>query len=355
MAYADGELDGAEHAADRARIEAAMRADPEVVRRIESHRALRRQLGATFDRVLDEPVPDRLIAAVRRASARADGDSGTPAATDAADARATGVGATREERGTGAQAPTRDSAGRGEPRLEGSRSRPADETHAAERANTSGETRTTYEGRGAPSAARAPGASIGDNPAEPSTRSAISVTDLSAARAAKAEAAERSAKSRTSWGLPQWAALAASLILGAIIGHLALKSPELSPIASKNGHLVAQGNLADALSNQLASTQSTTAPVQIGTTFKAKSGTYCRTFVLHEGEGDSLGGLACRADNEWNVNTLARADTSPGDDGGYRPAGSEMPAAVLNAVEGQIVGDPLDSSAEAHAKGSGWK
>jgi len=32
-----------------------------------------------------------------------------------------------------------------------------------------------------------------------------------------------------------------------------------------------------------------------------------------------------------------------------------MPAAIRDAVEAQIVGDPLDSSAEAHAKDNGWK
>jgi hypothetical protein len=32
-----------------------------------------------------------------------------------------------------------------------------------------------------------------------------------------------------------------------------------------------------------------------------------------------------------------------------------MPAAVRNEVEAQIVGEPLDSSAEAQAKNSGWK
>jgi hypothetical protein len=294
MAYADGELDGAEHAADRARIEAAMRADPDVARRIESHRALRRQLGATFDPVLDEPVPDRLIAAVRRASARSSGESGAPA-----DAPPTSGGTARDAAGS------------------------------------------------------APGASADVVAVDSSTRQAARVSDLSTARAAKADAAEQARKSRASWSLPQWSAIAASLILGVIIGHSALKSPDLGPIASRDGHLVAQGSLADALSTQLASTQPATARIQIGTSFKAKDGTYCRTFVVHE--ADAVGGLACRAGSEWNVNTLARAETTPGTDGGYRPAASEMPAAVRDAVEAQIVGDPLDSSAEAQAKNDGWK
>jgi hypothetical protein len=321
MAYADDELDGAEHATDRARIEAAMRADPEVARRVESHRALRRQLGASFDRVLAEPVPDRLIAAVRRASASSDNEAGAPTAPDATNARATPDA--RADGGTSANAMPDARAGG-----------------------------TDDEGAALP-AGRPPGASAGAESAESSTRRAAPVSDLSAARAAKAEAAERAGKTRASWSWPQWTAIAASVVLGIIIGHVALKSPELNPIASRDGHLVAQGDLADALSNQLASTQPPTAPVQIGTSFKSKDGTYCRTFVLHE--GDSVAGLACRTGSEWNVNTLARAETEPGDNGGYRPAGSEMPAAVRDAAEARIVGDPLDSSAEAQAKSSGWK
>lgn len=61
MAYADGEAD----AATRAQIEAAMQADPEIGRRVAHHRALREALSGAGASVLDEPVPERLIAAAR--------------------------------------------------------------------------------------------------------------------------------------------------------------------------------------------------------------------------------------------------------------------------------------------------
>lgn len=61
MAYADGEVD----AETRAVIEAAMRDDPEIRRRIEEHRALREAMQGAFSKVLDEPVPQRLIDAAR--------------------------------------------------------------------------------------------------------------------------------------------------------------------------------------------------------------------------------------------------------------------------------------------------
>jgi hypothetical protein len=65
MAYADGETDEA----TRTRIEEAMRDDPEIGRRIAHHRALRRALQGAFAEVLDEPVPQRLVAAARGAPA----------------------------------------------------------------------------------------------------------------------------------------------------------------------------------------------------------------------------------------------------------------------------------------------
>jgi hypothetical protein len=61
MAYADGELD----AATRASVEAAMREDPQIGKRIARHHALREAMRGAFSAALDEPVPDRLIAAAR--------------------------------------------------------------------------------------------------------------------------------------------------------------------------------------------------------------------------------------------------------------------------------------------------
>ncbi len=57
MAYADDEVD-----ADlRRQIEAAMALDPSIAERIAKHRNLRVDLGAAFNGVLDEPIPDRLL------------------------------------------------------------------------------------------------------------------------------------------------------------------------------------------------------------------------------------------------------------------------------------------------------
>jgi anti-sigma factor ChrR (cupin superfamily) len=61
MAYADGELD----AAARASVEAAMREDPEIRKRVARHRALREAMQGAFSAVLKEPVPERLLEAAR--------------------------------------------------------------------------------------------------------------------------------------------------------------------------------------------------------------------------------------------------------------------------------------------------
>ena len=185
------------------------------------------------------------------------------------------------------------------------------------------------------------------------------VTDLRrvrAARAAEAKGAAASARRaempRRAWTWFEWGAMAASVAAGAVIAHLALKSPEVHRIGTEGGQLVAQADLARALSAQLASDQPADAPVQIGVSFRSRSGDTCRTFTVEE--GNVLAGLACREGGEWRVQALANAQPAAGN-GGYKPAGASMPAAVLTAVEQQIQGEPLDATGEAAARARGWK
>jgi anti-sigma factor RsiW len=65
MAFADGELDEA----TRQMVEAAERDDPDVRRRLAAHRQLRARLQTAFAATLEEPVPERLLAAVRKPAA----------------------------------------------------------------------------------------------------------------------------------------------------------------------------------------------------------------------------------------------------------------------------------------------
>jgi anti-sigma factor RsiW len=235
-AYADGELD----AATRAAVETAMASDPQLAQRIAAQRALRARLEQAFAPVLSEPVPERLLAGARSASA--------------------------------GQRPSNGSALQPRPRAR--------------------------------------------------------------------------------WSWPQWGAIAAGLVIGALLGPLLWRSPAGgTPIDTRGGRMLANGRLEQALSEQLASTQPAGAPVQIGISFRARSGAYCRTFVMQD--ESRLAGLACRDRNAWRVETLARTESGPAG-AGWRPAGSALPPAVAGTLDGLIAGEPLDAAAEAAARASGW-
>lgn len=239
MAYADNELDSQ----TRSAVEAAMATDPEIARRVAQHKALKGRLRATFDKVLDEPPPQRLVDAAR------------------------GVPAVRRE---GNVIPLR-----------------------------------------------------------------------------------RKAPPRRAW--PQWASLVACLVVGIIIGQAFLRMPsgDAPVTTARNGQLLASGSLARALSDQLAGTQAPDAAVKLGVSFKSKAGAYCRTFAIPS-ESTALSGLACRDHDDWRVQLLTQSSQHTQQEGTYRPAGSEMPRAVLQAVDDTIAGDPLDAHAEAAARDQHW-
>ena len=111
---------------------------------------------------------------------------------------------------------------------------------------------------------------------------------------------------------------------------------------------MARGELALALDKQLASNQRHEDPVQIGVTFKARDGNYCRSFTLREAK---TAGLACHANGEWQVASTAAAEIPAGQ---MQQAGSAMPAAVLAAIDARIAGDALNATDEDVARLAGW-
>jgi hypothetical protein len=122
---------------------------------------------------------------------------------------------------------------------------------------------------------------------------------------------------------------------------------------SAGGALVAGGQLAKALSNQLTVEQYSGSAVQIGLSFLAKSGDYCRTFALAGAVSPS--GLACRHGEEWQIQTLTQEPGNAAGDSAYRTARSPMSATILRSVEGQITGEPLDQAGETEARRRGWQ
>ena len=231
MAYTDGELDPQ----TRARVEEAIASDPQVARRVAAHEALREKVQSSFGRVLDEPVPDRLIRAARASTGRV-------------------------------------------------------------------------------------------IPLRPKRFRVFQVS--------------------------QWGALAASFVLGALVWQLAIRLYSTEPIIERHGQLLAAGALDSALSSQLAGDQSTSAAVQIGVSFRSKSGLYCRTFQLRERA--NLAGLACRQQSQWQLEVLGNGSTAHAGQPEYQPAASALPPEVVQAVDRVIDGEPLDAEGEAHAKQRGW-
>lgn len=239
MAYVDGEVDDAL----RARIDAAMAVDPQVAAAVARQRELSARLRSAYDDVLQEPVPERLLATLRPA------------------------------------------------------------------------------------------------PTQPAVDNVIELPRLAETPMAGAYDTKPASS---------WYALAATFVLGIGLGLLFGLREEPS-IALREGNLVAQGALADALGNQLAAAQRGDEAVQIGFSFNAGEGGVCRTFALG---ADQLAGIACHRDEGWRLHMLVTAPATAA--GEYRQASSALPPAVLAEVEKRIVGEPLDATAEQQARQRDW-
>ena len=174
---------------------------------------------------------------------------------------------------------------------------------------------------------------------------------MAAARAERAELARAAAKKggrpapaaaprRVQLSVWHWAAVVGGLAVG-IAGGLALGRyalPPTGPVVADGGMLTTAGELNTALTNQLIGQKG---PVAIGESFRTAKGRYCRTF---RSAPDRLAGLACRQSDGWVLQTVTVL--GPPD---------VMPRAVLTAVDGLMVGAPLDQAAERAARAKDWK
>ncbi len=156
------------------------------------------------------------------------------------------------------------------------------------------------------------------------------------------------------WGVPQWSAIAASLIIGVGAGYLAFRSTDGALIAAKNGALVADAALARSLSQTLVGEQAGAgadgAGPKIGISYRSKAGDLCRSF-----SDAALAGIACRDANQWQIRMLTQAAPAAGNAGSYRTAASELPPAIRQAIDSDIDGEPLDAQAERDARARGWR
>lgn len=148
------------------------------------------------------------------------------------------------------------------------------------------------------------------------------------------------------FGPPQWAAIAASLVVGVLVGRLATPPQPDGSFTTEGGVMAARGELAQTLDHRLAADDG---PIRVGLSFRSNDGRYCRTF---QSARDRLAGLACRDEKLWQVRTLTTWAPAATD---YRTAGSETPPEILAAVDALISGDALDLAAEKDARLQGWR
>jgi hypothetical protein len=164
-------------------------------------------------------------------------------------------------------------------------------------------------------------------------RPSAAVIDFNAAR-----------RSRSVQSLPQWAAIAATLVLGVFLGTMVPQRAS-SPVAVQGGQLYAAAALDHALDTELASAPS--GQVRIGLTYRDHSGEICRSF-----SGAAGNGLACRNGDRWQLKGLFA--TPQGQSTDYRMA-SGMDPNLAALVDSTMAGEPFDAAAEKAAKNKGWK
>jgi hypothetical protein len=163
------------------------------------------------------------------------------------------------------------------------------------------------------------------------------VADLAAARD------RRRAPSRTP--LPQWVAMAATLVLGLLVGTL-VRLPGTSPLEVEGSAIYASASLERSLDSSLAS-QPAEGDVRIGLTFRDHGGTICRSFAAVEASG-----LACREGDRWQVRGLFASPE--GQAGDYRmAAGIDPNLAAL--IDSTMASEPFDAAEEQSARQSGWR
>ena len=159
-------------------------------------------------------------------------------------------------------------------------------------------------------------------------------------------ARRRSSNDDRRWVLPQWAAIAATLVLGIGVGTTLNNERGDSPVELRGGEMFAAAQLDETLDEQLASAAAANG-ARVGLTFRDQSGTICRSFIEQRSSG-----LACREGDRWQLRGIFAAPEGQGGD--YRmAAGTDPNLAAL--IDSTIEGEPFDAAQEKVAKGRGWR
>src|SRR5690348_6143588 len=110
---------------------------------------------------------------------------------------------------------------------------------------------------------------------------------------------ERIASSSAAW-IPA-AAMATGIALGVLLaGTFGIGTG----LRGANGSLIAQNELAQALSTRL-SNEDVPGNIVVGASFWSKNGAFCRGFVMRGGAESAMAGIACRERGAWRVAAMA--------------------------------------------------
>ena len=173
------------------------------------------------------------------------------------------------------------------------------------------------------------------------------VVGIEAARAARRVAPVSLASARG------WMALAASVVMGLFVGRVVWPDRPTDIVAVGDHGMSAGPTLALALSRQLARDPPSSDGIAVGLSYRAKSGSYCRTFAVAARGG--VAGVACHEGDQWHIGALAEAASESAAAGEYRQAATTLPRALREAVAASIDGEPLDAEAESGARQRGWR
>lgn len=145
------------------------------------------------------------------------------------------------------------------------------------------------------------------------------------------------------WRWPQFAAVAASLALGVIIGGPLLGGRDGAAGGDPGALLLASAEVAemlDAAPSGQAQDLAALGEGEVVLTFRNTAGALCRQFTITApGGGATSDALACAAKGgDWQVEAFGRRAAPVGE---MKLAGGDAAVGVVAAVDEQIAGDPL--------------
>lgn len=181
---------------------------------------------------------------------------------------------------------------------------------------------------------------------EPVPPSILSVANGTGAEIVDLASARNARRAPRQWGsMAQWGSIAATLVIGVLVGTALPHQQGGGPVEVRDGELYAAASLGHALDTALASAPA--GAVRIGLTFRDPGGAICRSFT-----DAASSGLACRRNGRWQLRGLFGAPA--GQSGEYRMAAGMNPA-LAALVDSTMAGEPLDAAQEKAELQRKWK